>query len=267
MKKMRPLHGTLSLLAAAVAASVASASGCSSNGPAPAAAPSAKRADLLDPDQCKSCHPNHWADWSTSMHAKAADDPVFIAMNKRGQRETNGKLGTFCVNCHAPMAVRDGLTQDGLNLDSLDAKYKGVTCYFCHSIDSVGTQHNNASVHLSDDLVMRAELADAQPNGFHASTYSTLHDTHQPDSATMCGTCHDIVAPAGGHVERTFAEWQSSIFSHPGGLTCVAENCHMNVDRGITQAAVGGPQRAFHKHDFPAVDVPMTPTPENQPQV
>ena len=35
----------------------------------------------------------------------AMDDPVFIAMNKKGQRETNGALGTFCVNCHAPMAA------------------------------------------------------------------------------------------------------------------------------------------------------------------
>ena len=29
-------------------------------------------------------------------------------MNKRGQRETNGALGTFCLKCHAPMAVALG---------------------------------------------------------------------------------------------------------------------------------------------------------------
>ena len=31
---------------------------------------------------------------------------VFLAMNERGQRETGGQLGPFCVNCHAPLAVR-----------------------------------------------------------------------------------------------------------------------------------------------------------------
>ena len=40
------------------------------------------------------------------MHAYAAEDPVFLAMNARGQRETKGALGDFCVKCHAPMAVQ-----------------------------------------------------------------------------------------------------------------------------------------------------------------
>jgi hypothetical protein len=40
------------------------------------------------------------------MHAYAAEDPVFLAMNARGQRETQGALGAFCVNCHAPLAVQ-----------------------------------------------------------------------------------------------------------------------------------------------------------------
>jgi hypothetical protein len=62
-------------------------------------------AALRDPAACQGCHPAQFAQWSGSMHAHAADDPVFLAMNKRGQRETNGALGDFCVKCHAPMAV------------------------------------------------------------------------------------------------------------------------------------------------------------------
>ena len=56
------------------------------------------------------------------MHAYAADDPVFVAMNQRGQRETAGALGDFCVKCHAPVAVHDGLTTDGLNLATLPSR-------------------------------------------------------------------------------------------------------------------------------------------------
>ena len=192
------------------------------------------------------------------MHAQAADDPVFIAMNKRGQRETNGKLGTFCVKCHAPMAVRDGMTPDGLNLGDLKQYYKGVTCFFCHAIDSVGAEHNNASVNLSDDLVMRGEYSDAMPNPAHASAYSTFHDLEQRDSATMCGSCHDIASPAGGHIERTFAEWSTSAFAqHDGGDTCNAGGCHMTALGTLVPIATGGPKRKFHAHNFAAVDVSL----------
>ena len=63
------------------------------------------REALLDPEACRSCHPAAYQEWSGSMHAYAAEDPVFRAMNQRGQRETGGALGDFCVKCHAPMAV------------------------------------------------------------------------------------------------------------------------------------------------------------------
>ena len=92
------------------------------------------RADLVKPGNCVGCHPTQYTEWTQSMHAYAADDPVFRAMNARGQRETDGGLGVFCVNCHAPLAVRDGKTKNGLNLDSLPPEYHGVTCFFCHSV-------------------------------------------------------------------------------------------------------------------------------------
>ena len=99
--------------------------------------------ELMKPEACMECHPKHFAEWKSSMHAYASDDPVFIAMNKRGQRETNGQLGLFCVNCHAPMARRLNLTTDGLNLADVPQWAKGVTCFFCHSVDSVTGEHNN----------------------------------------------------------------------------------------------------------------------------
>jgi hypothetical protein len=52
-------------------------------------------AELKDPSTCQTCHPAQFAQWSRSMHAYASDDPVFIAMNKRGQRETGGGAGRF----------------------------------------------------------------------------------------------------------------------------------------------------------------------------
>src|SRR5688500_7999428 len=44
---------------------------------------------LKDPDTCKTCHEKHYREWSGSMHAYASDDPLFLAMNERGQRQAN----------------------------------------------------------------------------------------------------------------------------------------------------------------------------------
>ena len=46
------------------------------------------KAELMDPAACKQCHMTEYADWSRSMHAYASEDPVFRAMNRRGQDET-----------------------------------------------------------------------------------------------------------------------------------------------------------------------------------
>src|SRR5690348_16748338 len=86
---------------------------------APPAQPTLTREQLMDPETCKDCHPKHYEEWRSSMHAYASKDPVFRAMNEQGQDETDGDLGPFCVKCHAPMAVKEGETVDGKNLDDV----------------------------------------------------------------------------------------------------------------------------------------------------
>jgi hypothetical protein len=246
-------------VACVAAVTAGSVGGCTSKSDQPE---TLSRDELLDPETCKQCHADHYREWSGSMHAYAADDPVFLAMNKRGQRETGGKLGTFCVNCHAPMAVRENLTKDGLNLAELPAKVKGVTCFFCHSVDKVEGSHN-AQLHLADDLVMRGSYRDPVANTAHRAAYSPLHDRDQLDSAAMCGTCHDIVTDHGAQLERTYLEWQASVFAKaPGGATC--GQCHMNQSAALEPIAQAPNvfSRRRHGHGFPGVDVALTPFPE-----
>ena len=185
-------------LAGALAAALA---GCGSGSGASALS----QAELMDPLTCKTCHPQQYQDWSGSMHAYATDDPVFRAMNQRAERETNQALGTFCANCHAPVAVREGKT-DGTNLDTLAAPLKGVTCYFCHSIEQVTGTHNNPLT-LASNGALYGPFADPVPGSPHNVSYSRLLDGATIDSANACGSCHDIVNLQNAHVERTFAEW------------------------------------------------------------
>jgi hypothetical protein len=266
-------HGTLgsmrilrfSLCAAILAASLASAcSGGSGSTGSTTGGPSFTKADLMDPQKCGECHPNHLADWAGSMHAYASDDPVFIAMNARGQRETSGALGSFCVKCHAPLALADGATTNGLNLASLPASEKGVGCYFCHSVASVNGTHDDPLT-LADDGVMRGGLQNPFPNTAHDAAYSPLMDRDQPESATVCGSCHDIVNTLGTPIERTFEEWQGTAYSH-GALLLTCGQCHMNGSQGLAAEVAGAPMRTVHSHLLAAVDLALTSFPDTSTQ-
>ena len=216
---------------------------------------------LKDPETCKDCHPKHYESWAGSMHAYAADDPIFLAMNEKGQKEAG--IGNFCIKCHAPLAIgSDDATVDRAKLAALPKSQKGVTCYFCHSIDAVEGQHNNP-LRLASDGVMRGQLMDAVPNKAHASAYSPLLDERSLSSAKACGSCHDIVNGHDVHLERTFAEWDDSVFSKQYGNTCA--QCHMYPEKN--QVVAEGPDapgvflRTRHDHGVPAVDVALTPWP------
>jgi hypothetical protein len=195
------------------------------------------------------------------MHAYAADDPVFRAMNQRGQRATSGELGPFCVNCHAPLAVREGKTSDGSNLDELPRKLKGVTCYFCHDAVEVGAHANN-QIRLADDQTMRASIAKPVPSPAHGVGYSAYLDGDRHESATLCGSCHDVTLPTGVHLERTFSEYGSSLFGQlkAGFETCAG--CHMPGRQGRVAELPQAPVRTVHEHLWPGVDVALTTFPD-----
>lgn len=217
------------------------------------------RAELLDPRSCQQCHPQQYNEWSGSMHAYASDDPVFIAMNQRGQRETNGALGNFCLQCHAPMAVREGAAKDGSALETIPAALKGVTCYFCHSVDEVFGENNN-QIHLATDGKMRGSNRDSSSQHRpHGAQYSPLLDRDQLESSSMCGACHDVVTLHGADVERTFIEWQNSVFARPTGATC--GQCHMeqSFTRNPIANVRNAPDRYSYNHMMPAVDVALQP--------
>jgi hypothetical protein len=242
------------------------------------------REQALDPENCRGCHADYYNEWSASMHAYAARDPVFLAMNRRGQAETNGALGNFCVQCHAPMAVRQDLTQDGLNLESLPASALGVTCYFCHNtVDVIGTHNAPLTLDPNDPIALRGGISDPLSSAPHHSSASGLLTGSDPSSATLCGACHDIQLqsppgppPTDGapvELERTFQEWQGTVFApghntlNPNGVTC--GGCHMPVPaRGAVGAiAPGAPAtRKLHDHLFPGVDVALDGSPSEPNQ-
>jgi hypothetical protein len=269
-------RGTAGFACIASVAAVCACAMTGTNGPDATADPAPRAAvDRADPEACRPCHADHVREWSGSMHAYAADDPIFVAMNARGQRETGGALGAFCVTCHAPMAVREGATTDGANLARVPRSLHGVTCAFCHTVDAVLDTHDGA-LRLAGDGVFRGGIADPAPGGFHAAAYSPIHDRTRAESARLCGACHDVVTPAGAVIERTFAEWQASPFA-PGGPAGAAVKtcggCHMPahfapaaVLPGADPSRAAGKTRRVHDHTMAALDVALGPFPEADAQ-
>ena len=204
------------------------------------------------------------------MHAYASDDPVFVAMNNRGERETYGLLGTFCTQCHAPMAVALGLTDGGVfDPAQLPPTARGVTCYFCHDVASVEADHNNG-LHLAMDTTMRGGVADPVESSAHHSKFDPDLMASATNGSKMCGSCHDVVTQRGVPLERTYVEWKTTIFAQlppgsGGGITC--SGCHMgtNVDPATTmivdKPGVRGKSRpdSFHEHLWVGIDQALTP--------
>jgi hypothetical protein len=217
---------------------------------------------LKDPETCKTCHPKQYQEWSGSMHAYATDDPLFLALNKRGQA---AQVGPFCVKCHAPMAVHEGMNDGPIDVATLAKPLHGITCYFCHNVDNVLDTHDNP-LHLADDFTMRGQFTDPVKNKAHHSQYSTYIDRDRTESGSMCGSCHDIVNKNGAHIERTYAEWQASVYAKSSlGSTC--GQCHMPQTTDLVPIAEGPDvtgvfSRRRHDHQFPGVDRAITEWPE-----
>lgn len=212
-------------------------------------------------DDCSECHAQHVEQWEGSNHAYAAKDPVFTAMVRVGQAQSEGKLDQFCVQCHTPPGMASGQTevvrnaatgvfeQDLSRLGPI-AEH-GVSCDVCHSITDV-VEPVNARAVLTPNGVRRATIADPVPTTAHESANSDLHAQSE-----LCGMCHSVVNPKGALVEETFPEWLSSSFADEG-TQC--QDCHMPTYEG--RAAPDGPVRTLHDHTFVGVDVSLLPPDE-----
>ncbi|GIV51730.1 MAG: hypothetical protein KatS3mg038_2251 [Candidatus Kapaibacterium sp.] len=205
---------------------------------------------FIPPERCQPCHPDHYREWSISMHAYSVVDPMFHAMNEQGQQRTGGRLGQFCIACHSPAATLLGEAPTGILRGELSPHSRGgVTCVTCHAATVQVPGHGIERFRL--DGVMSGSIIDPVPNDFHGSVYDRRFE-----QSDVCAGCHDVVNPRGFRVEQTFTEWKNS--TYPGrNLTCQA--CHMKWN--YEPAAVGGPIRKRHSHIMEGISVALTDFP------
>ncbi|MEZ5064735.1 MAG: multiheme c-type cytochrome [bacterium] len=198
---------------------------------------------------CGACHPQHFAEWTRSMHAFAGSDPAMIAQSLMASREGGDAIGSECRNCHAPSLVRQerwvNSLPPGSNPVLADLSHDGISCDFCHSIQvvpPVGRIDWFDTIDPADPKL--GSIVDPVANDFHESR----HDDSFRTSA-QCASCHQIHLADGTGIENTHREWETSILS---GMGIECQECHMPAYDG--PAATTGPVRRVHRHEFVGVD-------------
>ena len=212
------------------------------------AQPTLKASDFRSAQECKSCHPTHHQEWSTSRHAFAMTDPVFRVLVGLRQDHLKTKEDAFCVQCHSAIGTRSGDIQPGFRFEDLaPITLEGVTCEACHKTNEIVRTHN-AGHKLDPTGPLCGNLTAPQTTSFHASV-ATPH----LGESRFCGTCHDVVESNGLPLERPFEEWHASPAAAEG-KPC--QSCHMPTYDG--QAVVGGQQRTgLHRHRWIGVELPI----------
>ena len=214
-----------------------------------------KVSDFSPADSCRACHPNHYNEWSGSMHAYALKDPVFAAVRAVGQSTYAFALDGACEKCHSVIGKRSGEIKWGpFNIADLSPQSReGVGCDLCHTVTAINNI-SNAGIVLSPGNIKYGSIKDPIPNNFHKSEYHPLY--HE---SAYCGACHDLITGGGLELEAVFREWEQ------GGLAVTGKNCfdcHMGTYQG--SVVPGGPTRTLHRHsmegaDLALIDFPFKP--------
>ncbi len=175
----------------------------------------------LDPQTCGVCHPAQYADWQTSLHAKAMGPGVLGQLVDLWRTDPGSALD--CQRCHAPLAEQlPQLPRSGdgtlARNSAFDPKLqgRGLTCAGCHvrGWERFGPPKRDGSLESS---APRAQL----PHNGATRTAAYLR-------SEFCKGCHqfpeDGYALNGKLLENTYEEWRASPYAREG-IRC--QDCHM----------------------------------------
>ncbi len=216
-----------------------------------------KHTDYESPEICSGCHTDIHAQWKGSMHGAAFIDPIFQALWKLGEKETNGLTNNLCGGCHGAVGVLSNeLTFKDGEFHAPDIAREGVHCDLCHTIttssfaDTPNYEPGNASFVVAPGSVKRGPHADAE-SPYHETAYSKLHT-----SSLFCANCHQVFHPVNNfHIERTYDEWKYSVYAR-NGIQC--QDCHMMPVAKAAETA-----RTLKKQKNPGQSAPMGPVRDN----
>lgn len=164
---------------------------------------------------CSQCHQEIYRTWRASHHASAFTDPAFRLPYDRIRRQ-NPDRALSCEYCHNPMRFflppkdpRAGIFAQ-----------EGVTCDFCHSVESVIRTAGFPRYRLTPGIKFGPYPSSGKPGkGPHETRFSQLHLTSE-----FCAGCHEYRNEYGTPILTTYSEWEES-FYRGEGVHC--QFCHL----------------------------------------
>lgn len=205
--------------------------------------------DNFTPSQtCGACHPRHYLEWQTSMHAYAMVDPVYREMVKLRQLEYDGAQDRFCLQCHTPIGTRAGDVVPGFAFEELDPiSLEGVNCETCHRVSEIARTHNSGMV-IDEQGPIRGPIENPIASEAHLSEHSP-----EMSQSAFCATCHDVLEVSGLELERPYFEW---LESPAAAQDQNCQSCHMPTYTG-TASLFSDERPDIHEHYFVGVDLPL----------
>ena len=220
--------------------------------------------DFRQAETCRPCHPVHYEEWKSSMHAYAMKDPVFHSGWEEEQAHRPETGEQFCIQCHNPYSYVSGSEVDTANA----LISEGIGCDLCHSMVAVHEQVITAdNVAASAEYFLNVEsgmkfgqITDPVDNGFHGSMGLSMFN-----SSSMCLPCHNLNIRE-LDAEITFTEWAGSGFA---AMSIECQTCHMADYQGYAAdpaANPGVPVRTVHHHSMVGVDLDLSKSLTDNPQ-
>jgi hypothetical protein len=187
-------------------------------------------------NQCRSCHPQHFEEWSRSFHSRSLVSENFLRtfpqyLDSLGTDARNDPQAPMtCFSCHAPLLKN---AEPGV--------IRQVTAFVLaketKKLD--GFEVGCASCHMDGSHLFSGPIRNPRDNPFHSSKFSTSYK-----EASFCATCHTS-APTTIPCSDVYSDWKKSRAAKQG-RTC--QSCHMIERSGM--AASGVPQRKTRSHVF-----------------
>lgn len=211
---------------------------------------------------CRTCHPDHYREWSVSAHAYAQLSPVFNAMQATTAKLTNGSNGDFCIRCHTQVGMNMGEPIFMSNMDRHPTAREGITCVVCHRLENAYGKVSGRFALVEGDLLepVYGPTGNAELNRVLSlpDSYKVVTKRDEPGrkihvdakkfpqltQSGFCGACHDVTLMNGFRLEEAFSSFKTSPAAHKGE-SC--HDCHMGLIPGrksgyaiAPSAVVGG---------------------------
>lgn len=193
---------------------------------------------------CAKCHQKIYDEWRVSSHAYATISPMFQRFEQKIFTLSQGTIGTFCIRCHAPVAVQLKFPRFQSYADAPQIIREGITCVACHRVrEAYGRSNGERRIEPGDatqpvygsfggDGVARA-IADKDNYKIKLDLNSKLpgqviHSQgirfEQLSHSEFCTTCHQVAVHPGIALEVVWAQYRASPACKKG-VSC--QDCHM----------------------------------------